>query len=485
MRRGADLTGFSGLGALLSGAADGFAMGQRISSQRNADKLAREREERYERERLAQEERQRQADERQRALDAVAGLLPADSVDQSERITLRDNSAVRGVVDAANRALASLAPGSGFTPMLAGPEDQTTERYRRVGDRVIDRSIADPEVKRIRTEEQERVERGNARRGLLALRGPDGASPLFRPEEVLGQDGDTLKAMKGEAALAPYRARQQAAQDAKAEAARAQTAQAAADVAVRQYGVSPDVALSAAQSGLLPTILKGIEDQRNDQRALNRGIVLARENDRPIHGRTPATPTGTTPPATLLRSSEDERKAAMHYALASEAANNLESAADPSLTGETLGGIPVVGNVLQNKIKPKQAILEQAGKQFVESYIFAITGQAAPESQMERLMTTVVPRAGDSEDVLARKRATRQVYLQGIRARAGNAYSNMVTQGIVSPDGKVQTGVFQNRPTATAEDEALGRAMYQNLIQAGVSKEEARKQVDEAFGGTP
>lgn len=215
------VTGGSGIGDLLSGFLSGYGTGEQFRSQREAERLQREREARYaEQDRLEAEARALSA-ERQAALDATNGLFKADQVDPSEQVTTRTYTPeLRQGLGAAGDVLGGLDPMQGqmLDSLAAGLRNETTNKYQVAGNYAIDRTQHDPMLKQAMADDRTQVDEGRARAGLLQLTGTDGGR-LFRPEEVHGRTGSSLKALQDLGVTLPVEQRLDEAKFARNEAA--------------------------------------------------------------------------------------------------------------------------------------------------------------------------------------------------------------------------------------------------------------------------
>lgn len=115
---------------------------------------------------------------------------------------------------------------------------------------------------------------------------------------------------------------------------------------------------------------------------------------------------------------EDQGKVTALYTSAT-AANDILNKMEgelTSLTNTALSSVPGIGGKLvpDNYLKA-----EAAAKSFAQLYIFALSGQAAPEPEVQRMMSTIVPKPGDGKAVVEQKRKARQTALAAIKARMG------------------------------------------------------------------
>lgn len=80
--------------------------------------------------------------------------------------------------------------------------------------------------------------------------------------------------------------------------------------------------------------------------------------------------------------------------------------------GETVGGqAPVVGNFLKS---PEFQQAEQAGREFLQAILRKDTGAAITTQEVNEYGTVYLPRPGDSAEVLAQKKASRQRALKAL-----------------------------------------------------------------------
>lgn len=82
--------------------------------------------------------------------------------------------------------------------------------------------------------------------------------------------------------------------------------------------------------------------------------------------------------------------------------------------GETVGGnAPVVGNYMKS---PEFQQAEQAGKEFLQAILRKDTGAAITKQEVDEYGSVYLPRPGDSPEVLAQKKASRQRALRALAA---------------------------------------------------------------------
>ena len=82
--------------------------------------------------------------------------------------------------------------------------------------------------------------------------------------------------------------------------------------------------------------------------------------------------------------------------------------------GETVGGnAPVVGNYMKS---PEFQQAEQAGKEFLQAILRKDTGAAITKQEVDEYGSVYLPRPGDSPEVLAQKKVSRQRALRALAA---------------------------------------------------------------------
>ena len=137
-------------------------------------------------------------------------------------------------------------------------------------------------------------------------------------------------------------------------------------------------------------------------------------------------------PSTATAPTEDMSKAAGWYQQAMKASTDIDAAmatdprsSEPSLLAETLGGIPVVGEAAKNKAyTPGQQQYQQAISSFSEAVLRAATGAGVNRDEALQKVRELTPRPGESKAVRDQKAASRTVYLDSLKLRAGRALGN-------------------------------------------------------------
>ncbi|WIJ26603.1 hypothetical protein [Devosia sp. RR2S18] len=87
-----------------------------------------------------------------------------------------------------------------------------------------------------------------------------------------------------------------------------------------------------------------------------------------------------------------------------------------------------------------------------QHYLYSLSGQAAPEGEVQRVAESIMPRIGESAAAIADKKRRLETYIGTIRLNAGRAYENAVQQGIVdAPADQVPTA---NPPAGAASTPA-------------------------------
>lgn len=99
---------------------------------------------------------------------------------------------------------------------------------------------------------------------------------------------------------------------------------------------------------------------------------------------------------------------------------------DPAVTGAGMdltekarGGIPVIGNYLTSE---NYQAFDQAQRDFVNATLRRESGAVISESEFDNARKQYLPQPGDSEKVLAQKRANRVEAIKGFAAGAGKNY---------------------------------------------------------------
>lgn len=112
---------------------------------------------------------------------------------------------------------------------------------------------------------------------------------------------------------------------------------------------------------------------------------------------------------------EGQSKDAVFATRAEGALNNLNQFEDAltSFKDNAASGAPVVGNYLKSEDFQKA---EQAGREFLQAILRKDTGAAITKEETEEYGNVYLPRPGDSTDVIAQKRLSRQRALEALKS---------------------------------------------------------------------
>lgn len=95
----------------------------------------------------------------------------------------------------------------------------------------------------------------------------------------------------------------------------------------------------------------------------------------------------------------------------------------PTVTTETLGGVPLVGGYLRRKaMNPEQQKYRQAASNWIRANLRKESGAAIGENEMEQEYETYFPVPGDSPQVIEQKRRAREITTQAMIQNAGPVY---------------------------------------------------------------
>lgn len=147
-------------------------------------------------------------------------------------------------------------------------------------------------------------------------------------------------------------------------------------------------------------------------------------------------PDGTTTVSyggTPAKMTEDQSKSVGLLTRATSAAQILDSN-EAALTGKVdsaLGSLPGVGNMLVSK---DYQVAQQAGREFLAAVLRKDSGAAVTQGEMDTYGRMYLPQPGDAPEVLAQKKQSRAVALEGIRRGLGTAQS-LVPEANQPPPG--------------------------------------------------
>jgi hypothetical protein len=118
---------------------------------------------------------------------------------------------------------------------------------------------------------------------------------------------------------------------------------------------------------------------------------------------------------------EGERKGAVLMTLALDAAPILDQADAPSRIEQLFraGG-------LREALSAERQVYDQAGLVIADAYIRLTSGANAPEPEVQRTKKMITPEPGDSPQLIARKRATRQALIKALSIAAGRASAQVI-----------------------------------------------------------
>lgn len=432
-------SGGSGLADLLSGLADGYKTGAALKSQRDADKLARDREARYVAEEAAKRKQQELQNERDRLADAAQGRYAStEGLDLDEQVTTRDNSDARSVLGA-TRALGAL-PGMDVSGLSSLIKDTTEKRYQQSGAGALDRVRTDPALQtRLKDEAtrqtglQQRVEDDRASKALEQIAPGAGAA------RRAGASADTsLRYADG------------VAQRIEQEKERAETL-ASLQEQFRRLGGKPE-GLTAES---LAEEIKGLKDIKNyaSKRSIDRqyeqpSYSIQRDaagnafaiNTRdpkdvraiPQIGGSPTAPGGASPTlGNYLKSTEAERKSAGWLVRSTQGALYLQGNQIPDNTSLMLaqsadrGGSGVLANTkrwgLTAAAGKDAQQYTQAQRQFAQAILRKDTGAQINDDEMQWVAQTWFPQPGESKENRALKFKAQDDAILELAITAGKA----------------------------------------------------------------
>jgi len=192
----------------------------------------------------------------------------------------------------------------------------------------------------------------------------------------------------------------------------------------------------APQQGPAPTEterllrLGGIDPNSEEGRAIIRGKLAGSQ------GITMTTPDGST--VTIGGKAgdlkESQAKATQYYATASKANESLSKSEQTltSLGGYVAGQAGVAGNFFKS---PEYRQAEQDAVVFTEQYYRALTGAAAPEAEYKRMAQQIIPLPGDDAGTIAKKKLTREAWLESIKVAAGPGAAKLTPTTPAAPSG--------------------------------------------------
>jgi hypothetical protein len=187
--------------------------------------------------------------------------------------------------------------------------------------------------------------------------------------------------------------------------------------------ISPDAAAQAAAMSANPAVT--YQPDANG----NLVAVPTRAGPGPIKAQPVQGPNGQPLPS-KSNTTEDQAKATGWLAQATNAFDNMETAIkeDPSSmkpgTPEFVSSIPsmgigeAVGNAMRSPTRQKYV---QAASSLSEALLRAATGAGVNKEEAKQKIAEITPQWGDSDAVIAQKRAAVPVYLETLRTRAGTA----------------------------------------------------------------
>lgn len=123
-------------------------------------------------------------------------------------------------------------------------------------------------------------------------------------------------------------------------------------------------------------------------------------------------------PGRYENTTEFQRKAQQNYAMTSQAAPTIDKY-ESALTGFS-GAANAAGSALTGGVMASDPykLGQQAGTQFVQSYLYTVTGQAAPNQEVDKWYKILMPQIGDTEAVLKQKRSARARALEAMKQSA-------------------------------------------------------------------
>jgi len=143
---------------------------------------------------------------------------------------------------------------------------------------------------------------------------------------------------------------------------------------------------------------------------------------------------------------EDMNKATMWYLQANNARKNMERAVDldpnaSMMTWEERSKllVPLIGQDIANEARtaPRQMFV-QAASSMGEALLRAATGAGINNQEAEQKVRELVPQIGDKAPLIKQKMNSYDVYMAGLKARAGRGLNNVVQPNAAAPNSGSQ-----------------------------------------------
>lgn len=213
------------------------------------------------------------------------------------------------------------------------------------------------------------------------------------------------------------------------------TGQRTAGAEVRKT-ISPDAAAQAAAMAANPGVTYQPDANGNLVAVPSKAAPGA-----PVRAQAVLGPDGQ-PLSGKSNATEDQAKAAGWLAQATNAFGNMEAAMkeDPGAVkpgaAEFVSAIPsmglgeAAGNAMRSPTRQRYV---QAAASLSEALLRAATGAGVNAQEAKQKIEEITPKWGDSDEVIAQKRAAIPVYLESLRARAGNAGRHVPPPSIARP----------------------------------------------------
>ena len=143
---------------------------------------------------------------------------------------------------------------------------------------------------------------------------------------------------------------------------------------------------------------------------------------------------------------EDMNKATMWYLQANNARKNMKRAVDldpnaSMMTWEERSKllVPLIGQDIANEARtaPRQMFV-QAASSMGEALLRAATGAGINNQEAEQKVRELVPQIGDKAELIKQKMDSYDVYMAGLKTRAGRALNNVVMPDNAAPDAGSQ-----------------------------------------------
>lgn len=165
-------------------------------------------------------------------------------------------------------------------------------------------------------------------------------------------------------------------------------------------------------------------------------------------------------PAASAKPTEGQNQAAGWLLQATTAYRNITDVLreDPSATSPGVVSSAVkatLGDTAANYLRsPAQQRFAQAAASFAEAALRAATGAGVNEAEAEQKIREITPQLGDSDEAIAQKMGSMQMYLESLRLRAGPAAANIPSLVETPTAPPAPTGGAAPPPAAPVADPA-------------------------------